>query len=201
MIDLIRTGGMTIVFLLLVSVVSLGFIIEKFLSLRYERKKLNLYRNILEKKSFSTQDIIRLIKNDDSTSSVVMKNIMDNRTMSREENIHITRSVLRHEISVLERGLEVIEIAASISPLLGLLGTVIGMIEAFTAISQKGIGDPSYFSQSISKALITTVVGLIVAIPSYTAFLFFSKKVEDLVVEMDKYATILTTNLYGETHV
>ena len=201
MIELIKTGGTTIIFLLVVSVISLGFIIEKFFSLHYLRKKLNNYRKIFEKPSFSLDDLKRKLKKDDSTSAVILKNTFENSSMPKEENREITRSLLRHEISLLEKGLEIIEIAASISPLLGLLGTVIGMVEAFSAISAKGIGDPSVFSQSISKALITTVIGLIIAIPSYTAYLYFSKKVEDLVVETDKYATILTTRIYGEKNV
>lgn len=201
MIELIKTGGTTIVFLLIVSIVAMGFIIEKFFSLRYEQRRMKDYRRILEKTSFTSQEMQRKLKNDTSTSAVVLQNVIDNRAFSKDENTHITRSLLRHEMSVLERGLEVIEIAASISPLLGLLGTVIGMVEAFSAISQKGIGDPSVFSQSISKALITTVVGLIVAIPSYAAYLYFSKKVEDMVVEMDNYVTILMTRIYGEKNV
>ncbi|MCK5708587.1 MAG: MotA/TolQ/ExbB proton channel family protein [Candidatus Aureabacteria bacterium] len=201
MIELIKTGGTTMIFLLIVSVVSLGFIIEKFISLRFERKRLNNYKRIIEKHNFSISDLSKVLKKDESTSATILKNVLENSSMAKDENTDITRSLLRHEISVLEKGLEIIEISASISPLLGLLGTVIGMIEAFSAISSQGIGDPSVFSHSISKALITTVVGLIVAIPSYAAYLFFSKKVEDIVAETDKYATILTTSLYGKKNV
>ena len=77
----------------------------------------------------------------------------------------------------------------------------VGASSASEASAQQGIGDPSIFSGSISKALITTVVGLIVAIPSYASYLYFSKKVEDMVAEMDNYATILTTRIYGEKNV
>ena len=201
MVELIKTGGTTIIFLLVVSIISLGFIIEKFFSLRYEKKKMKAYRHFLEKPVFSLPELQKMLKKDDSTSTVILRNVIENMNISKEENTNITRSLLRHEMAVLERGVEVIEIAASISPLLGLLGTVVGMVEAFSAISQQGIGDPSIFSGSISKALITTVVGLIIAIPSYASYLFYSKKVEDMVAEMDNYATILTTRVYGEKNV
>ena len=177
------------------------FIIEKFFGLQYERKRMRDYRKLLGKAPFPLEKMKQKLKGDSSISSAILQNVIDNKDLSKEENSHITRSLLRHEMSILERGLEVIEIAASVSPLLGLLGTVIGMVEAFSVISKQGIGDPSIFSQSISKALITTVVGLIVAIPSYVAYLYFSKLVEDIVVELDNYATILMTRIYGEKDV
>jgi biopolymer transport protein ExbB len=69
-----------------------------------------------------------------------------------------------------ERGLSTVRIIASIAPLLGLLGTVIGVLEAFNAISRLGLGDPSVFAGGISLALITTVGGLVVAIPHYIGY-------------------------------
>ena len=69
-----------------------------------------------------------------------------------------------------ERGLSTIKIIASIAPLLGLLGTVVGVLNAFDKISQKGLNDPSIFANGISVALITTVAGLVVAIPHYIGY-------------------------------
>ncbi len=69
-----------------------------------------------------------------------------------------------------ERGLNTIKIIASISPLLGLLGTVVGVLNAFDKISQTGLEDPNIFASGISVALITTVAGLIVAIPHYIGY-------------------------------
>jgi len=196
MFELLKTGGLTIVMLLIVSIISLGFIIERFIALGYEQRRISFFKRFLSRKSFSESDLLAKADKEKSAIAVIIKNIFSNVNLSKDENIHITRSLLRHEMSVMEKGLEVVEIAASISPLLGLLGTVIGMIEAFSAITKSGIGNPAVFSQSISKALITTVVGLIVAIPSYAFYLYFSKKVEDMIVEIDKYAVILITKIY-----
>lgn len=199
MFEFIRAGGKTMIVLLLTSFVSLGYIIEKFISFHFERKKINTYRKWLEGPSFPLEEFSKKLENDDSTIAIVLKSAITNRNLSREENIELTRSILRHEISSLERGLEVIGIAASVSPLLGLLGTVLGLVEIFSVIAQKGVGgDPSTLSGGISKALVATVAGLVVAIPSYAAHSYFFKKMEDIVIEIDKYAIFFISKFYGD---
>ena len=90
----------------------------------------------------------------------------------------------------LERGLDTIKIIATISPLLGLLGTVIGIYTAFESISKNGLGDPSFFANGISMAMITTIAGLIVAIPHYVGYNY-------LVSMMDKLELVYTQELYS----
>jgi biopolymer transport protein ExbB len=198
MLELIKAGGKTMIFLFLTSFISLGYIIEKFFSLYFEKKKLAVYKKYLEAPSIKWEEFSGKLRGDDSATAVVLRNALENRNMTHDENIEITHAILRHEISSLEKGIEVIEIAASVSPLLGLLGTVIGLLEIFSVIAKKGVGgDPSDLSGGIAKALITTVVGLIIAIPSYAAHAYFSKKIEDLVVEIDKYVVILISKIYS----
>ncbi len=91
----------------------------------------------------------------------------------------------------LERGLETIKIIATISPLLGLLGTVIGIYTAFVGIAAHGLGDPTYFADGISMAMITTIAGLIVAIPHYVGYNY-------IVGMMDKLELSFTQDLYRE---
>jgi biopolymer transport protein ExbB len=83
-------------------------------------------------------------------------------------------------MSSLQTGINAVKMIASISPLLGLLGTVIGVLMAFQQISQSGMGDPSSFAGGISMALITTVGGLIVAIPHYVAHSYFLGVLDDI---------------------
>ncbi len=100
--------------------------------------------------------------------------IIDNLKMSNQSaNIPNIESKISTKIQKLEFGLNSIKIIATISPLLGLLGTVLGILSAFDAISVSGLGDPTIFSSGISVALITTVAGLIVAIPHYIAYNYF----------------------------
>ncbi len=94
----------------------------------------------------------------------------------------------RHVIYELERFLNTLGTIAGIAPLLGLLGTVTGIIKAFNAINQGGIGDPRALSGGIAEALITTAAGLIVAIPSLFAYRYLRGKVDRIVVEMEKDA-------------
>ena len=101
----------------------------------------------------------------------------------------------RAQVGKLERGLTMLEIIAGASPLLGLLGTVVGMINVFNAITVKGIGNPQVLSDGISKALITTVVGLSVAIPALAAHSWFSRRIEDYAIEMEERATAFIARL------
>jgi len=88
----------------------------------------------------------------------------------KEAKLALGKDILTDKMVEYERGLSTVRIIASIAPLLGLLGTVIGVLSAFDAISQQGMDDPSVFASGISLALITTVAGLIVAIPHYIGY-------------------------------
>jgi biopolymer transport protein ExbB len=96
------------------------------------------------------------------------------------------KNSLNLQISKLEYGLGAIKIIASISPLLGLLGTVIGVLNAFDGISKYGLRDPSIFSGGISIALITTVAGLIVAIPHYIGYNYFIALLDNIEIRIEK---------------
>ena len=95
----------------------------------------------------------------------------------------------RHVVHDLERFLNTLGTIAGVSPLLGLLGTVTGIIKAFNAISVGGMGDPRLLSGGISEALVTTAAGLCVAIPSLISYRYLRGRVERIVVPMEKDAT------------
>lgn len=94
----------------------------------------------------------------------------------------------RHVVHELERFLNTLGTIAGISPLLGLLGTVIGMIKVFSAIMVHGVGDANQLAGGISEALITTAAGLTVAIPSFFFYRYFKGRVEAYVVSMEEQA-------------
>lgn len=96
------------------------------------------------------------------------------------------QNVLKREITALEYGLGAIKTIASVAPLLGLLGTVVGVLNAFDAISKHGLDDPSVFSGGISVALITTVAGLIVAIPHYMGYNYFISLLDRIELQLEK---------------
>jgi len=107
----------------------------------------------------------------------------------------------RHVVHDLERFLNTLGTIAAVSPLLGLLGTVAGIIHAFNAITANGIGDPRVLSGGIGEALITTAAGLSVAIPSLIAYRFLRGKVERLVIRMEKEAMRLVDALDERTRL
>jgi biopolymer transport protein ExbB len=92
----------------------------------------------------------------------------------------------RHVVHDLERFLNMLGMIAAISPLLGLLGTVTGMIRTFKAITVAGIGNPSAMAGGIAEALITTAAGLLVAIPALVAYKYLRGRVDALVIQMEK---------------
>ena len=113
---------------------------------------------------------------------------IDHRAWPKAENEATVETAARHEIVKLESGLVVLEIIVGIAPLLGLVGTIFGMMSVFGDIGQTGLtnmNDASKLAQGISLILRTTLIGLLISIPSLVAWSYFSKKVEVLAVEME----------------
>ncbi len=114
---------------------------------------------------------------------------MRKRALDHAQAIETMRAVGRTQVGQLERGLSVLEIVAGISPLVGLLGTVLGMVTVFNAVTAQGLGNPRVLSDGISEALITTVGGLCVAIPAFAAHTLLARRVEAYAIEMQDRAT------------
>jgi biopolymer transport protein ExbB len=121
-------------------------------------------------------------------------------------NMHHERDIMmesiedagRHEAHALERYLNTLGTIAAISPLLGLLGTVIGMIKVFGTISAQGLGNAGALAGGISEALLTTAAGLVVAIPALIAYRYFRGKVDALVVDMEQESLKLVEVIHGQ---
>ncbi len=103
----------------------------------------------------------------------------------------------RHTAPLMERYLNMLGTIAAISPFLGLLGTVLGMIQMFAGIGSQGLGDPSLVASGISQALVATAAGLVVAIPSLMFYRYFRGRVDELLVELEKEAIKLVEILQG----
>ena len=115
------------------------------------------------------------------------KKIKENREDSDlQAVIEIAKQEVSSYVSQVEKGLNTVKIIASISPLLGLLGTVIGVLVAFQIMSKQGLSDPSYFAQGISMALITTVGGMIVAIPHFVGHSYLLGMLDSLEGRLEK---------------
>jgi len=104
---------------------------------------------------------------------------------SRDEIKETIEDTARHEITILERNLPILSTVGNIAPLLGLLGTVFGMIKAFQVVSVVGVGNPEALAGGISEALLTTAFGLSVAIPTIVAYNYLAHRVDRQVKEME----------------
>lgn len=108
----------------------------------------------------------------------------------KESNVSLQKesidNIINRKIKKLEFGLNTVKIIASIAPLLGLLGTVVGVLNSFDSITKSGLGDPSIFSNGISIALITTVAGLIVAIPHYIGYNYIYGVLDSIELKLQK---------------
>ncbi len=112
--------------------------------------------------------------------------IISSLKLTKEYEIAQIQSTVALRVKKLESGLNTVKLIASISPLIGLLGTVVGILNAFDSISHLGLGDPTVFSSGISIALITTVAGLIVAIPHYIGYNYFIGSLDNMEIKLEK---------------
>lgn len=121
---------------------------------------------------------------------------INNRNMSREDLENVLQEAILNEIPKLERFLSTLGMLAAIAPLLGLLGTVTGMINTFHVITYYGTGDPRMMSGGISEALVTTMLGLSVAIPIMLSHTLLSGKVENIIAQMEEKAVSFVNTLF-----
>lgn len=186
--QIVTAGGWLMLPIIACSVIALAIVVERFHTLR-ENKVLptNLVADVWRLASTKqlTEDKVREYQQASPLGRVVAAGLL-NRHKDREsmkESIEEVGSQVAHELG---RYLNALGTIAAITPLLGLLGTVVGMIKVFTNITTVGVGNPAQLAGGISQALITTASGLIVAIPALIFYRYFRGKVDGLVVGMEK---------------
>ncbi len=174
-----------------VSLLGLMYMIYCLLSLQKSRVLPSALIRIVEDDSFDPQDAETLCRKNGGAFAEVLLTVLLTRTAGRDEAEALVEGAGRRAAHELSRGTIVLEVVAAISPLLGLLGTVTGMYNVFGRLAEVGVREAGQLSGGISEALVTTIAGLVVAIPAYVAFTWFSRKVDDLVLEMERYAVAL----------
>jgi biopolymer transport protein ExbB len=193
MIEILDRGGLMMYPLILASVLALAIIIERFFSLRKKKIIIPDIINVVE--HFSSFQDMELAKNIcakyTGPLSTLIKIGLDNTDLERAEIKELIEDQGRQEVRHLEKGLTILETIAVISPLMGLLGTVLGMIKVFGVIKEQGIGQAAALSGGISEALITTVTGLFVGIPVLIFYNYFARKAENFVLDIEKYSIFL----------
>ncbi|WP_386115802.1 MotA/TolQ/ExbB proton channel family protein [Thiohalocapsa marina] len=186
--------------ILLCSVVAMAIVIERFWALR-PRVILpdNLVTRIWQLHSRRQLDNARIDEiRDGSALGRMLAAGLINRFHSREVMKEAIQDTGRQVVAGLERHLDALGTIAAVTPLLGLLGTVLGMIDVFGVIVQAGVGNPEVLAGGISKALITTAAGLSVAIPTLMFHRYFNARVNKLVIGMEEQALRLIEVMKGE---
>lgn len=198
--SIIQAAGWPIYLLLLASIIALALILERLLVL--QRKKIlppNLLKEVIElyrSQQVTPKVVARLEAN--SPLGRVLAAGLRNEKSSREvmkESIEETGRAVTHD---LERFLNAIGTIASIAPLMGLFGTVVGMIEIFGAQSPTGSTNPQQLAHGISTALYNTAFGLVIAIPSLIFYRHFRGKVDSFVVDMEQQAVHFVDSVHGD---
>ena len=201
--EIVRAGGPLMWPIIFCSIVAAAIVLERLWTLQDKR--------VLPAEL--PQKVWQLIENGQVTDKVVtaleqhsplgrlLATGLANRHRSHELLMERLEDAGRHVVYELERFLNTLGTIAGISPLLGLLGTVTGIIRAFDAIQAGGMGNPSVLSGGIAEALVCTAAGLCVAIPSLIAYRYLRGKVERLVVEMEKHAMRMADALEAAARV
>lgn len=192
-------GGLFMWPLLACSIVSLTTIILRTLALREKKVLPPLVENEIEQlvPGGSPERLSRLVHHDPSSLARITRIALQHLRWPRSENVEAVQTSARHEMVRLERGLIVLEVITGIAPLLGLIGTVSGLVHVFAHLGlSAGASDTKGVALGISEALNTTIFGLSIAVPSLIAFSYFSKKVEVMSVEMESLVSDLIAKCY-----
>jgi biopolymer transport protein ExbB len=188
--EIVQAGGWLMLPIVACSVVAAAIILERLWTLQPTRvlpKDLTAEVWGWVKKDELNPEHIQALHQGSPLGQMLAAGLM-NRHANRDLIKESIEDTGRHVVHELERYLNPLGTIAAISPLLGLLGTVIGMVKVFAAITASGVGNPSILAGGISEALITTAAGLTVAIPSLMGYRYLRGRVDGLVVQMEKEA-------------
>ena len=200
MLELVQAGGWLMLPILVCSVIAAAISVERCWTLRAEQvAPANLLAQVWAwiKNNELDNQRFRELRDGSPLGQILAAGIASHRR-GREAMKESIEEVAGHVVHELERYLNALGTIAAVTPLLGLLGTVIGMIKVFAAIRLEGTGNTAVLAGGISEALITTAAGLTVAIPSLFFYRFFMRKVDKLVVYMEQEALKLIDALNSE---
>lgn len=188
MFEIVKAGGIVMVPIILCSILAVAITLERLWTLRAQRvvpaELVDKVWQWVENRALSDKQIAALQQH--SPLGRVLAAGLANRHRDRAVMIGAIEDAGRHVTHDLERFLNMLGTIAAISPLLGLLGTVTGMIRTFKAITVAGVGNPTAMAGGIAEALITTAAGRLVAIPALVAYRYLRGRVDALVIQMEK---------------
>jgi biopolymer transport protein ExbB len=188
------------ILLIVTSVVGLTFIVERGLALRWNIVAPPEVETAVQscQKRADVEVLTRVCRQKPSPLGRLLLQAAEHLDWPQQDNVDALQTRARHEIVRLERGLVVLEIIVGIAPLLGLVGTIVGMMDVFADVGTAGLTDANKLASGIALILRATLLGLLIAIPSLIAWSYFTKKVEMLAVEMETLCDEFIRRQYRE---
>ena len=200
MFELIQSGGLLMIPILFCSILATAIIGERFWFLRKKKiippEMVAQVWTLTKSKKLDTMSLKHL--KDSSPLGAILATGLMNRGLGRDVMKEAIAESGRQVAHKLERFLNTLGTIATITPLLGLLGTVVGMIKVFAAIVTYGVGDPAVLAGGISEALVTTAAGLVVAIPCVIFHRYFDGLIDELVLNMEEESLKLIEVIHGQ---
>lgn len=201
--SLFEQGGSVMYVLLLAAIIGVTYIIYCLITLRrrsvMSQPLILVAENLEDPDEFD--DALTICKREGGPFAEILASVIATRDLPRAEAEVIVEGAGRRAMHDLSRGTMALEVVSGTATMLGLLGTVSGMFNMMMTISHSGIKDIGAISGGIGEALITTLFGLAIAIPAYIAFVYFSRRVEDVVLGMEEYAIHMMARIRRESPV
>ncbi|MCU4412922.1 MotA/TolQ/ExbB proton channel family protein [Acinetobacter sp. WU_MDCI_Axc73] len=198
--ELVKAGGWLMLPLILCSIFTVAISIERFIRLK---RSAVLPNALMSSSSHSVDQVIEQLQQNQSLQNSplgrILKAGMQNQSMGEQFAKAQMEVIASQEIGYLERNINFLGTMSAVAPLLGLLGTVVGIIESFLVIDIGSSSSPTLMIPGISKALITTAVGMLIAIPALMAYRYFQRLVHEYIAELEQQATLFHAALFFKT--
>ncbi|MGL4367922.1 MAG: MotA/TolQ/ExbB proton channel family protein [Brevinemataceae bacterium] len=191
--DYLLQGGWVMAAIVLSSVIALAVFVERIFYLNFiDKNVLVIRREIQERfRGLKVGDAIAICDNHPGIASNIIRAGLSMATRSRDEMEKAMDNVANKEISKLNKNLPILATIVNISTLLGLLGTVLGMITSTSVLASQGLGNPQELIGGIAQALVTTAAGLIVSIPALIGYNYLVTRVDNIIIEIETTAADL----------
>ena len=198
--ELIQKGGITMYPIILLSVIALAVFLERLISLRKEKYVPKAFYeqlvSLLKKKNIN--EAVEVCKANKSALAKISETIITNTDLPLSRLLEVAEESGRSEVSKLDKFLPSLQTIVAIAPLLGLLGTVLGMIKIFDVIALQGTGSAEALSSGIAEALLTTAAGLVVAIPAQIFYFIAKARADAIGAALEKASSEVMNLLFKE---
>ncbi len=198
--ELIQKGGITMYPIILLSVIALAVFLERLISLRKEKYVPKAFYeqlvSLLKKRNIN--EAVEVCKANKSALARISETIITNTDLPLSRLLEVAEESGRSEASKLDKFLPSLQTIVAIAPLLGLLGTVLGMIKIFDVIALQGTGSAEALSSGIAEALLTTAAGLVVAIPAQIFYFIAKARADAIGAALEKASSDVMNMLFKE---